>query len=414
MNIPPSFVHSYRRHESYPCEPVYRTSSSFALKAYKVRLDEAAPKLCTSNDAATNILVLDSPMQGQQDFGEETITGDAALKAHLGDQSVIDPLHLTWVGPVATKRDPKCRFIYFWAEHSRARLKTTRQMLVRTLTYHQVMPGYLHFLSAFGQQTKPHNARFSGFREQTSLAPSFQGHAIRDLGRSGRHFQLCYNLKSVACTSAAGTPAAQKQWSIRQVAICHQFDVVEGTTLWVLTKGALDLKDRIKDMTGRNGRPEDRAFGSPQECFQSSLAVHLMLAHWASVDWRWRIQWLEDMIDAETQTAVWEPRGPDPARREFIADDFQTVQRLEEKALEASMVLEANIDVLDALRKYYQDLLVNNDFDLRGSSAEAVLAFATQINDAVYDLKMQSSRAKLLARITSDRKSLVSPHRLFC
>jgi hypothetical protein len=73
------------------------------------------------------------------------------------------------------------------------------------------------------------------------------------------------------------------------------------------------------------------------------------------------------------------------------------------------MALEANIDVLGALRKYYQDLLVNNDFDLRGSCAEPVLAFATQVNDAIYDLKMQSSRAKLLARITSDRKSLVSP-----
>jgi hypothetical protein len=45
------------------------------------------------------------------DFSEETITGDVALKAHLGDQSVIDPLRLTWVGPVATKRDPKCRFM---------------------------------------------------------------------------------------------------------------------------------------------------------------------------------------------------------------------------------------------------------------------------------------------------------------
>jgi hypothetical protein len=76
------------------------------------------------------------------------------------------------------------------------------------------------------------------------------------------------------------------------------------------------------------------------------------------------------------------------------------------------MVLEANMDVLGTLRKYYQDLLVNNDFDLRGSCAEAVHTFATQINDAVYDLKMQNSRAKLLARTTSDRKSLVSPHRL--
>jgi len=127
MNIPPSFAHSYQRYESYPCEPVYRTSSSFALKAYKDRLDAAAPKLCMSNDAATNVPVLDSPSQGGQgqckrddslqrhltiaDFSEETITGDGALKAHLGDQSAIDPLHLTWVGPVATRRDPKCRFM---------------------------------------------------------------------------------------------------------------------------------------------------------------------------------------------------------------------------------------------------------------------------------------------------------------
>ena len=110
----------------------------------------------------------------------------------------------------------------------------------------------------------------------------------------------------------------------------------------------------------------------------------------------------------QTQTAVWEPRSPDTGRKTFIPDDLQAVQRLEEKALETSMVLEANVDVLDALCKYYQDLLLNNDFDLRGSCTEAVLAFATQINDAIYDLKTQNSRAKLLARITSDRKSLVS------
>ena len=127
MNIPQTFVHSYRRYESYPCEPIYKTSSSFALEEYKARLDEAAPKLCMSTDATTNIPILDSPLPGQQgqckcdelvrrpltsaDFSEETITGDVGLKAHLGDQSAIHPLHLTWVGPVATKTDPKCRFM---------------------------------------------------------------------------------------------------------------------------------------------------------------------------------------------------------------------------------------------------------------------------------------------------------------
>jgi hypothetical protein len=176
-------------------------------------------------------------------------------------------------------------------------------MLVRILTYHQVMPSYLHFLSAFGQQTKPHNARFSGFREHTTLAAPSPGLAIVDLGRSGRQFQLCYNLKSVSCTSAPDTVKRQKVWSIRQVALYHQFDIVEGTTVWLLTKGGLDLKDRIKELTGRNGRPEDRSFGNPQECFQSSLAVHLLLTHWSTDEWRWYIQWLEDVIDEEVSTA---------------------------------------------------------------------------------------------------------------
>lgn len=175
-------------------------------------------------------------------------------------------------------------------------------MLVRTLTYHQLMPGYLHFLSAFGQQSRPHNARFSGFREHTTLAMPLPGQAIPDLGRSGRQFQLCYNLKSVSCTSPPDTIKRHKVWSIRQVALCHQFDIADGTTLWVLTKGALDLKERIKEMTGRNGRTEDRAFGTPQECFQSSLAVHLLLTHWASEEWRGYIQWLEDVIDEEVST----------------------------------------------------------------------------------------------------------------
>jgi hypothetical protein len=66
MNIPPTFVYSYERFESYPCYPVSRTSSLFALEAYKTRLDEATPKLCVSNDSYTNVLVLDSPLPGSQ------------------------------------------------------------------------------------------------------------------------------------------------------------------------------------------------------------------------------------------------------------------------------------------------------------------------------------------------------------
>jgi hypothetical protein len=127
MNIPPSFVHSYKEYETYPCHPVYRSSSSFALDSYKARLDEVAPELFTSDDAETDVRVLDSPLGGGQgqyypsgalwssltrvDFTEETVIGDIALKACLGDDSIVEPLTGRWIGPVATKKDPKCRFM---------------------------------------------------------------------------------------------------------------------------------------------------------------------------------------------------------------------------------------------------------------------------------------------------------------
>ena len=66
------------------------------------------------------------------------------------------------------------------------------------------------------------------------------------------------------------------------------------------------------------------------------------------------------------------------------------------------------MDVLTSLRKYYESLLRNKDFPLRKACRDDVLTFATQVNDMMFDLKMQVSRAKLLVRITADRKNLVS------
>ena len=190
--------------------------------------------------------------------------------------------------------DMPCSFP--WAGHSRRPLNISRKILVRILSYHQVMPGYLDFIFVFGSQSEPRDLRFSGFREQTLLATSPCGPAVPGLGRRGRQYQICYNLKSVACTSTASIPE-QKEWSIRQAAFHHQFDVLEGTTLWIVTQGELHIKKRVEDLTGVKGRPEDRAFNTPEDCFKSSLAVHLLYCHWSAEEWRWYIQWLEEIID---------------------------------------------------------------------------------------------------------------------
>ena len=60
------------------------------------------------------------------------------------------------------------------------------------------------------------------------------------------------------------------------------------------------------------------------------------------------------------------------------------------------MVLEANMDVLISLRKFYENLLKNKNFDLKEACEEDILQFATQVNNMINDSRMQIERAKLL------------------
>ena len=172
-------------------------------------------------------------------------------------------------------------------------------MFVRILSYHQVMPSYLDFVSVFGFHEQFREPRFSGFRDQTLLTPN-TNLEVDSLGRSGRQYQLCWNLKAPGKWNDERTlqPGPEK-WSIRQGAFHHQFDVMKGTTLWIVTKPGLDLKERIQDVTGQSGNEEDRQFKTPEQCLKSSFAVHLLIGHWATEKWRQYFQWLETKIDEE-------------------------------------------------------------------------------------------------------------------
>jgi hypothetical protein len=271
------------------------------------------------------------------------------------------------------------------------------------------MPGYLDFLSVFGSQAEARDLRFSGFREQTSLTKPPRGPVIKALGRSGRQVQLSYNLKAVACKSAPGTNISDQEWSIRQAAFHHQFDVEEGTTLWIITQGNLYIKERVTEMTAIHGRPEDRAFSSPEDCFQTSLTTHLLYCHWSIEEWRWYIQWLEEVIEKETDIAVYGTRNK---KGEYIytPDHVQIVQHREDKTNTAIMVMEANTDVLTSLRDFYRRLVENKDFDLKCSCQDDVTTFTSQVDDLIYDSKMQIARAKVLVKITTDRKGLILQH----
>ena len=270
------------------------------------------------------------------------------------------------------------------------------------------MPTYLDFMLVFGAQSEFRGLRFSGFREQTMISSPPRGLQIPDLGRSGRQFQLCYNLISVAFKTENPANPALNEWSMRQAAIHHQFDVEEGTTLWIVTKGHKDVLERFKELTGKGGRPDDKSFATVEECFRSSLGAHLMYCHWSTENWRWYIQWLETVIEKQTKMAVYGPRGRGYGHQEYQPRHIQELQRWTDDANEVVMVLESNCDVMTSLRSYYEGLRDNADFPLKSPCNNDIRYFAAQVDDMIYDFRMQISRAKLLVKIVSDRKELVS------
>ena len=174
----------------------------------------------------------------------------------------------------------------------------TSRMFCRIASYYQVMPTYLDFLTTFGQESHRRDHRSNGFRGRTRLStrPSPETVAV-DLGRSGRHIQMCYNLQSVTCSDPPDTPLKDMQWGRGSAALYHHFDVVEGNALWMITTGGRYFRDRVEDTVGLPGRPKDRDYSTLEAAFRSNLEVHAVAAHWAKQGWSAYLRWLEDVIE---------------------------------------------------------------------------------------------------------------------
>lgn len=217
---------------------------------------------------------------------------------------------------------------FFQAESGQAKLDVSLLHAQKVLTYFQVMPSYIDFMAAFTKKRMDEedvsDLRFSSFRESIRLSSDEGGLDLPHLAISGHGYQLSYNLKSVANKSrerASWNVNKDAQdtwnWSIRQAAFHHQFDTKEGTSLWIITSARNYIQERVRNMTGQteaskqganlapghdlgdelDSHPRDRTFTTAEDSFIASLSVHLMLAQYASEDWKGYIRWLEQMIE---------------------------------------------------------------------------------------------------------------------
>jgi hypothetical protein len=149
------------------------------------------------------------------------------------------------------------------------------------------MPFVLDYLSAFGKNSQDESFNFSSFRTEEVLAPSYS-------------FQVCYNLRDVEPSPAQSS----WQWSIRQTAVAHGFDLRTGDATWITIKGNEDMAKKFLQIT-QPGAPLDPAsLLNSNEAFTSSLTAHLVICEWSRDNWSRYIGFLGSRLQSRTKDAV--------------------------------------------------------------------------------------------------------------
>lgn len=105
-------------------------------------------------------------------------------------------------------------------------------------------------------------------------------------------------------------------------------------------------------------------------------------------------------------------RGEGYAHKIYEPWDIQDLQHWQDQTNATVMVLESNAKIVRTLHSFYEDLVVREDFPdtLRKACEDHMYAFFSQLDEIMGDFDMQITRAKLLAKIISDRKELVLQH----
>jgi len=157
------------------------------------------------------------------------------------------------------------------------------------------MPGFIDFISVFGTQAESRGQRFCGFKTRSQLDdPAPNALIATEIERSGRYYQICYNLRSAGCST-------NKVWSIRQAVFHHQFDVVHGTALWISAKGDQEMKNIITPAVKRMSQAQ---FQDASQRFASALEIHLLHSQWCTKGWLEYIESLEIELDVSLCQSV--------------------------------------------------------------------------------------------------------------
>jgi hypothetical protein len=108
--------------------------------------------------------------------------------------------------------------------------------------------------------------------------------------------------------------------------------------------------------------------------------------------------------------AVYGRRGPGYAHQVYEPKHIQDLHRWKDKIIEIVMILEANVNVMSSIGKFYKDFKDSKDVPtaLKDLCGDDISAFMALLDQMINDFEMQVKRAKLLHTIVDDSKELVS------
>lgn len=91
--------------------------------------------------------------------------------------------------------------------------------------------------------------------------------------------RLCYNLWSVEKSSSP-------EWSIRQTAVYHSFDIDNGRSVWINIKGNKLMQERITQSVKSFSPLQASASKTNSGAFSATLHTHILIMEWSAENWR--------------------------------------------------------------------------------------------------------------------------------
>jgi hypothetical protein len=259
------------------------------------------------------------------------------------------------------------------------------------------MPTFLDFVFSFHQNSP---LLRSGYRQEDTLLDFYdQRFLVRGLGRSGASIRHCFNLQAVSSQD----DSEDGQWSIRQTAVYHNFDLVTGRAFWIISHNDDKLTNRVRAMALLNDSLLAEDHANTVTSFRATLTTHLLLMQWASESWRDYIQDLEQRIQIQedkitntfslisalrvtdkkvfatdtTETAQTRlPKShdgmPSPRQRRceygrmsndlFSVQDLQRLHELEKRIESTILILSQNSIIVRSIADHYEKLMGNPEF----------------------------------------------------